>query len=118
MEMLIVVAIIVMLAGLGSVYLFNVFADSKKSAARVQATTIGKACDLFKLKHDAPPQRLEDLFQNDGVGGPYLDDVSILKDPWGRPYQYDPSGSHHGGLKTDVWSVGPDGQQQIGNWSQ
>jgi hypothetical protein len=42
-------------------------------------------------------------------------DKAGLADPWGKPYQYDPTGKRNGGNKPDVWSDGPDGKP-IGNW--
>jgi hypothetical protein len=38
-----------------------------------------------------------------------------LKDPWGKPYSYDPAGPKNAGLKPDIWSAGG-GKVLIGNW--
>ena len=36
-------------------------------------------------------------------------------DPWNRPYQYCYPGKHNP-EKYDVWSLGPHGNEEIGNW--
>jgi general secretion pathway protein G len=90
--------------------------DTKKGAARVNAQTIAKACDLYKLKNGNYPVNLEVLLQVGANGdGPYLADPKVLIDPWGNPYQYDPAGPQNRGIRADVWAVGPDGQK-YGNW--
>jgi general secretion pathway protein G len=117
MEMLIVVAIIVMLAGLGGVYLFGQYNDTKKSTAKINAQTIAKACDLYKLKNGQYPPNLEALNQVDQTGnGPYLSDPKIIYDPWGNQFHYDASGGHHNGMQADVWAQPPDGSAPCGNW--
>jgi general secretion pathway protein G len=52
--------------------------------------------------------------------GPYLDDDVLPMDPWGNEfsYEYPPSRNTHD--KPDIWSLGPDGEEDtdddIGNW--
>ncbi|MBN2579943.1 MAG: type II secretion system major pseudopilin GspG [Pirellulales bacterium] len=49
--------------------------------------------------------------------GPYLDGTQIPFDPWGREYQYiSPSQHSNNPDSYDVWSMGPDGNTEIGNW--
>jgi general secretion pathway protein G len=116
MEMLIVVAIIVAIAGIGGYYLMGALEGAKKDAAMLQAKgTLTSACQAYSLKRGGYPDSLQQLLQQDAKGGPYLDDPAALLDPWGQTYQYDKSGPRNNSRKPDIWTKGPDGID-IGNW--
>jgi general secretion pathway protein G len=118
MEMLIVVAIIVALAGVGGYYLMGALKDSQKGIAAAQVSgTLTNACKAYEIKHSEFPPSLDELLKKDALGGPYLETQDALIDPWGRKYQYDASGAHNGGLKPDIWTTAPGTQEMIGNWS-
>jgi general secretion pathway protein G len=117
MEMLIVVAIIVALAGIGGFYLMGAKGEADKDIARTQAKgSLTSACQAYSLKHNGQyPDSLETLLQQDARGGPYLEDRDALKDPWGIAFMYDRTGPRNNGRKPDIWTKGPDGVE-IGNW--
>jgi len=116
MEMLIVVAIIVILAGTGGFYLMGAFGDAQKSIAQTKTKSLTDACNAYKLKHNGQyPDSLETLLQADAKGGPWLEDRDALKDPWEKTYLYDRTGPRNNGRKPDIWTVGPDGVE-VGNW--
>lgn len=56
-----------------------------------------------------------------GWDGPYVNQDSIPKDPWGNAYQYEYPPTHGKGEYPDIWSHGPDGQDgtedDIVSWS-
>ncbi len=116
MEMLVVVAIIVALAGIGGYYYLQRVDEAKKQVAQTQSKdTLTKAVQTYKLDHGDYPASLEALLVRTEDGhGPYLDNVEALVDPWGRPYQYNPAGPNNNGLKPDIWSESPFGP--LGNW--
>jgi general secretion pathway protein G len=116
MEMLVVVAIIVALAGIGGYYYLQRLDDAKKQVAATQTKqTLTTAVETYKIDHDDWPPSLDMLLQRTADGkGPYLNSADALIDPWGRPYQYNPQGPNNGGMKPDIWSESPVGQ--IGNW--
>jgi general secretion pathway protein G len=119
MEMLIVVAIIVILAGIGTFYLLPQFEQSKVGVARAGAYNIEKAVITYYKDHDQYPTDPSLLCQKDQAGyGPYIPQDALL-DPWGKMYTIDPSGSisGNGGAKPDVYTTGPNGQT-IGNWGK
>jgi general secretion pathway protein G len=124
MELLIVVAIIVVLAGLGGTFLFGQLASAKMQAAQAKAYEIGKAIEMYKLDHDQFPAGLEALLQKDADGkGPYLKSLDAIKDPWDRKFEYDPSGSNNKrvgdvGGTPDVFCTVPDSGQTVGNWKE
>ena len=43
--------------------------------------------------------------------GPYLKSSKLPADPWGNPYRYEFPPTHGKGDLPDVWSLGPDGQE-------
>ena len=122
MEMLVVVAIIVVLAGVGGAYLMGRLDEAKVSAAQAQAKVISGQVKAYQVEHNGMfPQTLEALLQKDADGkGPYFETLDAIKDPWGQQYRYDPSGGINSGkgalvIIPDVYTTTPDGRQ-VGNW--
>ncbi|HLW67221.1 MAG TPA: type II secretion system protein GspG [Gemmataceae bacterium] len=70
----------------------------------------------FKLKYLKYPDELDELVSPPN-GRAYVS-VESLFDPFGRKYQYDMKGPKNGGLKPDIWSLGPRHLKDaiIGNW--
>lgn len=120
MEMLVVVAIIVALAGIGGFFLLGALKESQESIAETQCRgALTQACQQYYVKHNGEfPQSLVQLTQRDNIGGPYLESADALTDPWGHPYQYDASGPKNNGTKPDIWTVVPNSnpQKKVGNW--
>jgi general secretion pathway protein G len=115
MEMLIVVAIIVALAGIGAFYVLPQLAKSKDNIAKAGAVNLEKALASYWTDHNQNyPTDLSLLTQKDTEGGPYIEAEGLL-DPWGKQYQVDVSGQHHAGAKPDVFTTSPEGKV-IGNW--
>jgi general secretion pathway protein G len=116
MEMLVVVAIIVMLAGIGGYYFIQSYEDAKRSAAKAQTKVLTEACDAYRISHSTNPPSLQALLVGDEEGGPYLKSQEALIDPWKQPYQYNPAGPNNSGRQPDIWANAPNGTQ-IGNWA-
>jgi general secretion pathway protein G len=87
MEVLVVVAILVVLAGIG-VGVFRYLDDSKEKAAQLGIKTIETAVVQYKLNTGDFPENLNILAMPEG-GKPALLEEKDLFDPWGHPYQYD-----------------------------
>jgi prepilin-type N-terminal cleavage/methylation domain-containing protein len=118
MEILIVVSIIVILAGIGTVALFPQLGKAKENEARIKAAQIAKAIGLYQTDHEnTPPPSIDALLGKDDYGGPYLTDRDGIMDPWGKQYQIDPSGNrfHGGSGEPDVWTTTPQGKT-VGNF--
>ena len=115
MEVLVVVAILVVLAGTASIFVFRYLDDAKKQRAQSDMQTLTNVCVKYKMDNDEYPTSLNLLVTPPDGRAPYLNSPDNIIDPWGRPYQYDPNGTNNGGLKPDIWTVTPD-NQQIGNW--
>jgi general secretion pathway protein G len=113
LEVLIVVSIIVILATIGGMYAFRAYEDAQVNEAKIKATSISKALEGYKLNNGAYPDDLNAL-THPPSGRPYLA-PDELNDPWGKQYQFDPAGAHNNGLKADVFTTTPTGQQ-VGNW--
>jgi general secretion pathway protein G len=117
MEMLIVVAIIVALAGIGAFYVLPQLGKAKDKIAKANAGNVEKALMAYKVDHQTYPNDIAALTVKDELGGPYIDADGLL-DPWGQQFQIDVSGQHHNGAKPDVWTTSPESGQQIGNWGR
>ena len=87
MEMLIVVAIIVALAGVGGMYLIKALGQSKEKAAKLQAQQIADACTQYYTEMGTMPTSLQQLLTPNNNLGPWLTESAKLLDPWGNQYE-------------------------------
>jgi general secretion pathway protein G len=95
MEMLVVVAIIVVLAGVGGAYLIGQLNESKVNTAQIKARNISNAIEMFYVDNSMYPQTLDQLLVQDPTTkkGPYLKSIDDIMSPIdGRPFNYDPTG--------------------------
>ena len=116
LEILVVVAIIVVLAGVGGMVMLPQLERSKKNTALTQVRgALSTAVQTYYLNEGKYPDSLQALAQPTPSGGKALLEPDALNDPWGHPYQYDPNGSRNSGNKPDIWTQAPDGKT-IGNW--
>jgi len=117
MELLVVMAILVVLAGTGGLIYVSYLEGAREDAARTQVRILTDAAEAYRIKFGDYPDSLSTLTQP-GPDGRATLESSALIDPWQRPYQYAKVGSHHQSTgKPDIWSGGKDGNLQIGNWS-
>ena len=113
-EMIVVVIILGLLAGLVAPRLFGRVGQSKQVAARAQIELLGSALDQYSLDTGSYPPAtigLDALVRNPNVTGwtgPYLKKDAIPVDPWGNPYNYKCCPGDHG--EYDLWSEGSDGK--------
>jgi general secretion pathway protein G len=112
-ELLVVLAILTLLAGLVGPRVLGQLGGAKTKTASVQIADIEKATDLFKLdvgRYPTTEEGLDALIKRpatltSGWSGPYLKG-SLPTDPWGHPYRYQgpgPSGA------IEILSLGADG---------
>lgn len=118
MEMLVVVAIIVVLAGIDGYYLLPKLDESKEDMTLSQTKMLTQAAKTYKLDNGDWPANLQVLAQMKPNGGaPYVEETALVP-PLGATYQYqyDASGGRNKGLQPDIFVMGPHGE--IGNWMQ
>ncbi len=112
-ELLVVIIILGLIAGLVGPRLFGRVGQSKQATTRAQIELLGAALDQYRLDVGAYPAAavgLQALVQNPNVAnwdGPYLKKNAVPSDPWGKPYQYKCCPGDHGDY--DIWSHGADG---------
>ncbi len=116
LEVLVVVAIIVMLAGVGGYFVIQQYEGSRISRARIDANTLSSLVETFYLKNDQYPATMQDLAQQQPNGEPALCSPDKLLDPWNQMYEIDVNGANNGGLKPDVYTKHPKTGIVIGNW--
>jgi general secretion pathway protein G len=116
-EMLIVLAMIGLVAGLTIYNLSGSFESGKINTARNWVNGPGKAAvTTYYIQSGNYPNSLDDLLTTvAGTTSPVVDKASGLLDPWKKKYQYKaPPGDKNPG-SFDLWTTAPDGSM-IGNW--
>lgn len=110
-EILVVIAIIALLAGLVGPAVMDRLGGAKSKTAAIQIADLDKAMELFKLDVGRYPTNAEGLQalvarpgSANGWNGPYLKG-SLPADPWGNPYRYANPGPG-GGI--EILSLGAD----------
>jgi len=127
LELLVVMVIIGLLAGIVAPRYFAQVGKSQVKAVKAQVDGLDKALEQYRIDVGHLPTNEQGLgalqVQPSGEqnwAGPYLKkDVPL--DPWGNPYSYVVPGTHNNDY--DLWSWGRDGKQggtgedaDIGNW--
>jgi general secretion pathway protein G len=118
-EVLVVVLVIGLLAGLVGPRIIGRVSEARTATARTQIELLGLALDSYRLDNGGYPSTeqglaaLQDKPARDPIPanwrGPYLK-KAIPADPWGRPYAYQSPGEHSPGAY-DLWTYGRDGQE-------
>jgi general secretion pathway protein G len=91
MEMLVVVAIIVVLAGASVPLYLNYLEGARRDRVKLDVRNLEQAVQAYAARHEGTfPNSLEELTQPDDSGGAALEQKALL-DPWGQHYVYDPS---------------------------
>lgn len=111
-ELLVVLVILGLLAGLVGPQVLNQLGGAKSKTALVQVKDLEQGAELFKLDVGRFPSDQEGLnaliekpSNAPGWNGPYLKEQRIPLDPWGHPYHYQYPDSN-GGLR--IYSLGAD----------
>jgi len=112
LELLVVLGIIAMLAGLVGPQIMKHMGEAKTKAAKVQIEDLAASLDMYKLdlgKYPTSEQGLEALITApEGLkrwNGPYLQKSKVPLDPWQQEYRYVFPGTHG---KFDLFSLGAD----------
>jgi general secretion pathway protein G len=128
LEILVVLAIIGLLAGLAITNVDKIFGGAQVSTVRLQVRdSMRTSLTSYRIAMGDYPSTAEGLQalitppgnKADRWHGPYLEPPKIPTDPWNEPLQYAYPGQRN---KTgyDLWSKGPDKQSgtqdDIGNW--
>jgi general secretion pathway protein G len=114
-ELLVVLAILGLLAGLVGPQVMKFLGSSKTKTAKLQIEDLAATLDLYRLelgRYPTSSEGLEALVKDPGNipnwNGPYLKKSQVPKDPWGNDYQYRAPGEHG---PFDLVSLGADGQE-------
>lgn len=110
-EIMIVVVIIGLLAGLVAVNLIPQAEKAKKTAARASMKQLENALEMYKLdtgQYPGSDSGIQELITPSNGQAPYLKGGKLPKDPWNRDFNYISPGSD--GQPYDIISYGADGQ--------
>jgi general secretion pathway protein G len=130
-ELMVVVVIIAILAGLIVPRFMGETDKAKQAKAKMQIESLESALKIYKLDNGSYPsteQGLKALVEAPTIGnlpknwrqGGYLEKGKVPKDPWGNDFVYTSPGSHG---DFDLSSLGADGEpggedvnKDINNW--
>jgi general secretion pathway protein G len=119
-EVMVVVVIISLVAGVVGVAVFGQLEKAQKKLAYTQIKHISEALELHKLslrRFPSTAEGLQALTQPKGNEKPFM--TNIPRDPWDNDYVYIYPGTQNTG-SFDLLSYGPDGVQgggdDINNW--
>src|ERR1035437_9683768 len=113
-ELLLVMFILVVLASIAAPIYFGRKKQSEVDAAKTQIGMFSTALGLYENDNGDFPsteEGLQALITQPASARnwhQYIDKTALPADPWGNPYHYTYPGTH--GVKFDIWSSGPDGQ--------
>ncbi len=114
-ELLVVLAILGLLAGLVGPQVMKFLGSSKTKTAKLQVDSLSGTLDMYRLETGRYPsndQGLQALVENPGDvsnwNGPYLKKDQVPSDPWGFEYQYRFPGEHG---NFDIWTLGADNRE-------
>lgn len=128
-ELMIVLAILVLLAGLVLPRLLGSQDKADRQATQTQISSFESALDMYKIDNRSFPNTEDGLAallkapEDEGRAknwdGPYMDELPT--DPWGNPYSYEYPPTEGAKDAPHIWSNGPDGESgtedDIQNWS-
>lgn len=130
LELLLVVGILVMLAAIALPNLMGTQKQTQRDAATAQIGAFEDALRIYQAQNGDFPKTEQGLKalvekpQEEPIpkkwAGPYLTETNV-QDPWGHEYHYAFPGEHNEKRKPDIWSAGPDGEENteddIVNWT-
>ncbi|MEJ2647262.1 MAG: type II secretion system major pseudopilin GspG [Sedimentisphaerales bacterium] len=110
-ELLVVIVILSMLAGIVAPKFFSQITKAKVDSCPAKMAVVESAIETFLLNTGEYPVTLDELLNDPGIPGwtgPYLQEKQLY-DPWDRPFDYIPGGRIDGGPL--LISYGDDGVQ-------
>ncbi|MGW8179664.1 MAG: type II secretion system major pseudopilin GspG [bacterium] len=111
-ELIVVLVILGLLATVVGPKVMDRLAKGKAEIAKLQIDQLEGALGLYRFdlgRFPSTSEGLTALAQDPGIqnwSGPYLDKLTVPKDPWGREYQYRAPGQYG---DYDLFSLGADG---------
>lgn len=127
LELLVVLVILGLLTAVTAPAVGRYLGGAKVDTAKLQVQNILTTLDLYRLDNGSMPTQEQGLAalvdRPSGAtrwNGPYLRKAEMIRDPWGRPYQYRIPGEKG---EVDIFSLGADGapggtgeNQDVGSW--
>jgi general secretion pathway protein G len=127
LELLVVLVILGLLASVTAPAVARYLSGAKIDAAKLQIQNLSTTLDMYRLdtgSYPSPQDGLRALVQRPAAAqrwnGPYLRKPDMIKDPWGREYQYRTPGER---AEVEVFTLGADNatggtgeNQDLGSW--
>jgi len=127
MELLVVLGILALLAGLAISNVTKIFGGAQVQTVKLfVGQSMKTSLFSYKLAMGDYPSTAEGIQalitapsgKGDRWAGPYIEGSKVPLDPWGQPYQYAWPGKHNKDIP-DIWSKGdPAKPEDLGNWEK
>lgn len=130
LEILIVLSILAVLIAIIAPRILGSQKKADIKSARIQISNLEQALNNYAVENRTFPQTEEGLAvllskpadekRAKNWDGPYLDGEGLPTDPWGNEFKYEYPQTHGTRDFPDIWSFGPDGEENseddIVNW--
>ena len=111
-EIILVVVIIGILAGIAIPRMGGKTEKAKIAAARSNVQSIGMGIQEYEIMNGEYPSSLDALL-DESKGGPFMEKKSIPLDPWGNPFVYAVPGARN----THTFDLSSSGhEEEVNNW--
>ena len=111
-EIILVVVIIGILAGIAIPRMGGKTEKAKIAAARSNVQSIGMGIQEYEIMNGEYPASLDALL-DESKGGPFMEKKSIPLDPWGNPFIYAVPGARN----THTFDLSSSGhEEEVNNW--
>lgn len=94
-EIMLVVVIIGILAGIGIPAISGKGESARKAQAQNNIAMLGSGLQLYEMNNGSYPSSLDGLLDASKEGFPFLSKSKIPLDPWGNPFVYSTPGTHN-----------------------
>ena len=115
LEVLIVVAIIVVLAGAGTLTFLKFQEGANEDVAYTKIKNIEKAAMAIQIRAGSPPQSLAEMLQSQDGGRPAIDDQRRSRIHGAKSFNTTRAARIMAASRPDIWTTAPNGKT-IGNW--
>ncbi len=102
-ELMVVITILGLLAGIVGANVFGIFGQAQVDIAKQDMHNLKKGIELYKMQERRLPESLQDLFGEEAV----MDGDEPPVDPWGNDYEYELISRS----KFNIICLGADGQE-------
>lgn len=110
-EVMVVAAILLILAGLATVAVVKTMSDARESETKLKMQKVEQACKTWYTKNSRWPDSLEELIMSQDGGPPQMEGGQFaITDAWGQPFGYERVIDDYGSERVRLSATTPNGK--------